>query len=1071
MSSLARDSHAPPFASVAQLLAAHAERDPDAPAILAPGRVPLTYGDLWRQVDDVVGTLRTLGVECHDRVALVLPQSAEMAVAFVALAAGAACVPLNPAYGLDECMAYLADLKASTLVIHSRLDAPARAAARARGLRIIDLSPLPQAAAGLFTLGGEPDRRAASHRFARPGDVALVLQTSGTTSRPKTILLTHNTICTWVHDIGIALELHRRDRCLNVMPLFHAHGLLVTTLASLMAGASVVHPEGFDAARTLAEMEQFHPTWYSASPTIHQALLAHADQHARDLACHPLRLIRSSSGSLPPRVLADLERVFHAPVIEAYGLSEAHIQITCNPLPPGRRKKGSVGPPAGLEIAVMDPAGNILPAGQSGEIVVPNTYLSLDDGNHSTAQGTAVTPEWYRTGDLGYVDTQGYLFVTGRLKEVINRGGEKIAPREVDEVLAEHPAVEQAVTFAVPHARLGEDIAAAVVLRPDTRATVRELRRFVATRLVAFKVPSQLYLVQEIPKGPAGKVQRLRLAEQLGLTAPGQTEPHRRAGFVAPRTDQEELLAGLWAQVLDLERVGIHDNFFELGGESILAAQLLSRVGETVRVEVDFSSFFEMPTVAGLASSIEAARQGNQGVPTPPILPIPHQGRSPVSVAQEAIWILDQALSGTSLFNTRHAIRLTGVLDFAALEQSVNEVIARHETLRARFATVDGHLMQVIAPPRHLPLEVEDLGDLPETERAVRARQRAREVGLEPFDLGQAPPLRVRLLRLSEHDHILLVTLHTIMSDGWSVRVFAQELSVLYEAFAAAKPSPLPPLPVQYADFVHWQQQWRRHSAREARLAYWRQQLRAPLPVLAFPTDHPRTETLSFRTAHESLTLSRSLSEALKRSSRREGGTLFMTLLTAFKALLHAYTGQEDLCVSTLVANRQRPEVEGLIGLFANTVLLRTNLGGNPTLRELWRRVRDTTLAAYAHQDLPFEDLVRAMEGERSLQRSSLCQVMFILHQNMPQTLQLPDLRLSLLESEQGLAEREFTATTFDVVLELRESPRGLIVDCTYKTTLFEADTIIGMLRDFRDVLERLVARPEQTLRAESGAA
>jgi hypothetical protein len=372
--------------------------------------------------------------------------------------------------------------------------------------------------------------------------------------------------------------------------------------------------------------------------------------------------------------------------------------------------------------------------------------------------------------------------------------------------------------------------------------------------------------------------------------------------------------------------------------------------------------------------------------------------------------------------------------------------------------------MQAIAPKLTLGLKVVDLSTLPEIKKQAEAQRLAREAAQQPFDLSQWPLLRVCLLRLGEQEHILLVTMHHIIGDGWSLGILAHELAVLYDAFSTACPSPLPALPIQYADFAHWQHQWRHSEARDAQLAYWKEQLHDPLPMLALPTDRPRTASLSFRTARQSLRLPRALYHALTQLSRREGSTLFMTLLAAFKILLHNHTGQEDLRVGTLVANRNRQEVEGLIGLFINMVLLRTDLSGNPTFREVLQRVRETTLAAYARQDLPFEDLVRTLERERDLKRASLCQVMFILQNTMPQPLKFPALTLSVVEADQNVAEHSLTATTFDFILMLIERPEGLAAACIYKTALFDTTTINRILGDFQHVLECIVSQPEQPL-------
>jgi acyl-CoA synthetase (AMP-forming)/AMP-acid ligase II len=461
--------------------------------------------------------------------------------------------------------------------------------------------------AGLFTLSGIGSLPPRNDGFCGADDVALVLHTSGTTSRPKLVPLRHRNICTSALNISKSLELTPGERCLNVMPLFHIHGLIGATLASIAAGASIICTPGFYAPDFFQWVEEFQPTWYTAVPTIHQAILSRAAMNTEIIRNNPLRFIRSSSSALATQTLVELETVFGAPVIEAYGMTEASHQMACNPLPPARRKSGSVGVATGIEIAIMDDAGNLLPEGETGEIVIRGASIMSEYENNPTANESAFTDGWFRTGDQGILDDDCYLFITGRLKEIINRGGEKVSPREVDEVLLEHPAVAQAVTFAVPHPELGEDVAAAIVLRANSSATEAELRSHAAHRLAYFKIPRQVLILDEIPKGATGKVQRIGLAEKLGITVATQNRAESQADFVAPRTQLEEVMVNLWSEVLGLARIGVRDDFFYLGGDSMLATRLISRIREAVRVELTLASVFEAPTPEGMAAELEHA--------------------------------------------------------------------------------------------------------------------------------------------------------------------------------------------------------------------------------------------------------------------------------------------------------------------------------------------------------------------------------------------------------------------------------------------------------------------------------
>ncbi|GMW07676.1 MAG: acyl-CoA synthetase [Nevskiales bacterium] len=488
----------------------------DAPALDAPGRPVLTYGALRALVGRTMATLRGCGIGRNDPVAIVLPNGPEMAAAFVAIGAGATTAPLNPAYREEEFEFYLADLAARLLVVAEGASSPALAVARRRGIPVATLRPEPDGAAGEFTLAAAA-APASADGPARADDVALVLHTSGTTSRPKIVPLTQRNVCASAANIAASLELGCADRGLNVMPLFHIHGLVAAVLASLSAGASVTCTGGFNALQFFAQLAESHATWYTAVPTMHRAILDRAARNAAVIRAAKLRLIRSSSASLPPQVMAEIEATFGVPVIEAYGMTEAAHQMAANPLPPRARKPGTVGLPAGPEIAIMDAAGGLLPRGAMGEVVIRGVNVTPGYQGNPEANAAAFTNGWFRTGDQGVLDADGYLRITGRLKEIINRGGEKISPRELDEVLLGHPAVAEAIAFAVPHEKLGEDIAAAVVLRPGVALAERELRDYVAARLVDWKVPRRILFLAEIPRGATGKLQRIGLARTLGL--------------------------------------------------------------------------------------------------------------------------------------------------------------------------------------------------------------------------------------------------------------------------------------------------------------------------------------------------------------------------------------------------------------------------------------------------------------------------------------------------------------------------------------------------------------------------
>ena len=579
---------------IRELIHDQALRRPNAPAILAPGLGALDYRGLDSTVAEVGAALARLGVKQDSRIALVCSNGPGAATAFLGIAAHTACAPLNPAYRAAEFEFYLADLGPAAVVVEAGLESAARNVAAGLGIPVFELTA--QSLNGALNVAGGNQGPALS---PQPSDVALLLHTSGTTSRPKLVPLTQANLAASARNIAASLALTPEDRCLNVMPLFHIHGLEAALLASLVSGGSVVCGPGFVAPKFFEWIEEFRPSWYTAVPTIHQSIVARAKMPGRTGDAGSLRFIRSCSSALPPSLMQEMETIFRVPVIEAYGMTEAAHQMMSNPLPPGPRKPGSVGLPAGPEVTIMDDDGRLVPRGTSGEVVIRGPNVTAGYAANAEANAAAFTGGWFRTGDLGYIDQDGYLFLSGRRKEIINRGGEKIAPREVDEALLAHPAVAQAVAFAAPHSLLGEAVAAAVVLHPGTDVTEKDLREFAAQRLAIFKIPEKILFLDEIPKGPTGKIQRIGLAARLGVP---EIRPAARVqvGYVAPRSALEKQIAALFAATLGVERVGMADNFFDLGADSLLVATLLAGIGDLAGVEISFLEFAEVPTVNGV---------------------------------------------------------------------------------------------------------------------------------------------------------------------------------------------------------------------------------------------------------------------------------------------------------------------------------------------------------------------------------------------------------------------------------------------------------------------------------------
>jgi Condensation domain/AMP-binding enzyme C-terminal domain/AMP-binding enzyme/Phosphopantetheine attachment site len=680
------------------------------------------------------------------------------------------------------------------------------------------------------------------------------------------------------------------------------------------------------------------------------------------------------------------------------------------------------------------------------------------DGDRAT-NGAAFAGDWFKTGDLGFFDDDGYLFLAGRIRDMINRGGEKVAPQEVDDVLLQHPAVAEAATFAVPHVTLGEDIACAVVLRPCCAATPKDIRQFAAARMAGFKVPRQVVVVDTIPKGPTGKLQRSGLAAKMGLAK--DAAPLRV--IVAPRTPLEQALAASWQEILRIEQIGIHDDFFVSGGDSLLATRALADIYDLTQVEFDVSRFFDAPTIADVADYLERALDGGLRPPSERgIARAPRQnGMMPASIAQERMWNLQRAAADMPLFNVVHTLRVASC-DAAILERSLNDIAQRHETLRTTFTAIDGRLMQVIASRSSVPMRFDDLHRLAAAEKAATVQKFMRERLLHSFDLAHGPLVCAHLMRVAEQENLLLIAMAGIIQDGWSLGLLIDELAELYGAAALGRIARLAPLPIQYADFAQWQRRWRENPGMVAQLAYWREQLRDPLPVLELA--RPKQATNDFRTGRQKVALPPELAESARRFSRREGVTLFMTLLAAFKIVLYRRTGEDDVRVATHVANRNRPHTTRLIGPLVNTVILRTALNGDLGSREVVRRVRAAALAAYGNQDLPFEEVAAVLNEERGLEPAALAPALMWLQNDTLRPVASTGTALSFEEVDPSMLLPLVTLTGFDVTLMLRETTDGLVGTCVYQSRLFSSKTIDRLLADFQQVLEILVVEPDRPI-------
>jgi amino acid adenylation domain-containing protein len=1032
------------FADISGLLAFYAQKTPASPALLAPERRALAYGELGHLNRHLVRTLRGLGIGPADRVAVALPRGADGALALLAVASACACVPVNPDLTADELQRYFSEMKLKALVTRAGMNAASRDVARALDIAVMDFVPGPDDRLGGCNFSGPAVGPANSSGASCGDDDAFILLTSGTAARPKMVPLTHRNVCLSAGNAGRVLSLTSRDRLLNVLPLFHAHGLISGLLTALAAGSSVICTDGFDASSFFGWMRELQPTWYTAVPTIHRALLTAAEADPDRARPSSLRVIRSASSSLAPAILNGLEAKFGVPVLETYGMTEAASQIAANPFE--LRKVGSVGRAAGPEIAIMDETGRELASGEHGEIMLRGPNMTRGYYNDEAATQAAFRGGWFRTGDLGYLDADGYLFIVGRIKDVINRGGQKISPLEVEEVLLSHPAVLEAGVFAVPHPKLGENVAAVVVLRPNSAATSDQLRQFARKRLAAYKVPSLIRSVAALPKGASGKVKRNALVDLITRAEDGEEAR-------MPRTELETQLAEIWAGLLELPQVGTDQDVFALGADSLAATQMRSRLRERFNVDFSFEDIFDCATVAALAARIETATTHREAM-----LPAWRRAAAPegpLSFQQQRMYVLSRLDPTRYNYNVVEVAVLKGLVDVSALQAGLTAICMRHEALRSVFVENDGEPAQIVrqSPPQFERIK---LKPCPADKREAAIRRTALELAQYPFDLAREPPLKVTLLSFDKSSHALVVNVHHLVTDGWSQRLFWEELAAHYAAARKTSTAPLPSPAFQYRDFALWQQSWAQTQAAQEQLDYWRSQLDG-VTTLPLRTDRPRPEVWSGHGARHYLEFSRAMSADLRALSQDQGVTPFMTLLAAFQCLLFRHTGHEDVATGSLIANRNQIENEHLIGLFANTLILRNDFGGDPSFGNLLRRVRRVTLDAYRNQDLPIEEVLRALQISRRSDGNPLFRVMFILQNASIEAARFPGLSTRRLEVDPKVAR-------FDITLELVEADGRFTGFFEYATDLFDAATIEAMAAQFKTLLKAVIANPEQSV-------
>ncbi|MES1242784.1 MAG: amino acid adenylation domain-containing protein, partial [Acidobacteriota bacterium] len=952
-------------ATLHEMVERQARLRPDAVAVVCGGE-RLTYGALDRRANALARRLRGLGIGPESLVGVHVERSAELPVALLGvLKAGGAYVPLDPSYPAQRVARIL------------------RSAAPAVLVRGRSESALPEHGAAEVWLDALDPEEAADPPAVRmaPSNLAYVIYTSGSTGQPKGVQVAHAGV---VHLMEVARRRHALGEN-DTSTVFHSFAFDFSVWeiwgALTSGGRLVVVPleTAREPERLRGLLERERVTVLNLTPSALRALAEVSDGPPSPA----LRLLMCGGEAFPDD-LAPRLRSWDAEVWNYYGPTEATVWASAGPLD-GAASLGS--PLPSYRLSVADRAGQPLPLGVPGELGIAGTGVARGYFRDpaQTAERFAPDPSGgepggrvYRTGDLARRLSGGGLEFLGRIDHQVKIRGFRIELGEIEAALAAHPAVEQA---AVVSREEGAGRRLVAFLAGGARASAGELRSFLAERLPDYMVPSAFAWLESLPLSPSGKVDRRRLA----ALAPDLPEADGRGALGTP---VEEILAGIWSAVLRTGGIGARDDFFSLGGHSLLATQVVSRARSAFGVELPLRAVFEAPTLAGLAARIEAAM--GSGAAAPPLRPVPREGVLPLSFSQERLWFLDQLQPGSALYNIPAAFRVAGSLSPALLEAVLTEVVRRHEVLSTRFESAEGRPGQRIGPARPFPVPVADLSGLPAEARAAELAFLSEREARRPFDLERDLLLRAVLVDLAPAEQAVLFVLHHIAGDGWSLGVLTREVVALYEAFLAGRPSPLPDLPVQYADFAAWQRGWLSGEALEAQVSHWRARLAGVPTVLDLPTDRPRPPVQDFRGGREVLRLPRDLSEALRSLARREGATLFMVLLASFQVLLSRHARQDRLVVGTPVANRGRQEIEGLIGFFVNTLALAGDLSGDPAWRELLGRVREESLGAYAHQDLPFEKLVEELEPQRDLTTSPLFQVMLVL-QNVPrEALELP---------------------------------------------------------------------------------
>ncbi|ASS75372.1 hypothetical protein CIG75_10465 [Tumebacillus algifaecis] len=1038
----------PKDATVPELFAAQAARTPDAPALLFENE-SLSFREVEERANQVARFLQKQGVERETLVGISMERTPAMIIGLLGiLKAGAAYVPIDPGYPEERKAYMLQDSAVRLLLTEASV-----------------LERLPVHDAQTICLDADwaeiaKESTAGLDVKSDAGSVMYVLYTSGSTGQPKGVEGTHRAMVNRFHWMWERYPFASGEVCAQKTSLNFGDSIW-EIWGPLLQGVPLV----IFSDLAVKDIEHFVPalrtqrvTRIVLVPSLLRALLDSYDDLQKELP--DLNFWVCSGEALTVELTQRFQKaVPTALLLNLYGSTEVAADVTWYEteavshdavnIPIGR-------PIANAELYILDRNMQQTAIGVPGELhaggaVLARGYYQRPD---LTAERFVPNPfgtgRLFKTGDIVRWLPDGNIEYLGRIDNQVKIRGFRIELGEIEAALVQHDGVHSTVVTAREDIPGEKRLVAYTVAHVGRELSAGDLRLFLLNKLPEYMAPSAFVMLDALPLTPSGKVNR------QALPAPDRGQGLAEQTFVAPRTGVEAELAGIWQEVLRLERVSATANFFELGGHSLLATQILSRVRRAFDVQLPLKLFFETPTLHALAVQIEVAKRDTRGVQTRPVLPQPRTEQLPMSSSQERLWFFEQLSPGTPTYHIPEVVRIEGAIDLAALQAAFNDLISRHENLRTTFLMTEGKLVQKILPYQPRTLDLIDLQDLPESERFPHAQQRIAELYKRPFQLDVVPPFSLTLLRLSEADHILVLIMHHIITDGWSMSRIYQETLDLYDHHAHGKPSQLAELPVQYADFAVWQREWLQGELLQEQLTYWREQLAGSLPVLQLPTDRPRPAAQTFRGQSLAFEVPRTLSDDLHKLCQQEGVTLYMLLLAAFNTLLSRYSGQDDILLGSPVANRTREEVEGLIGFFVNTIVLRTDLSGNPTFRDLLARVKRTTLDAYANQDVPFERLVEEVRPERSTSHATLVQAVFALLNTPGSALQVEGLKVQLPGMMLTRLGVEKESIDYDFVVNMVDNENGLRGVFEYNADLFDRATIESMLAHFCSLLQSI---------------